>query len=59
VKLREILALQMEMQANFEKMAVGLDLMQQNLNMEGMYSAIIILSMIPSSASTPCCRNTS
>jgi putative aldouronate transport system permease protein len=47
VKLREILALQMEMETQFEKMAMGQDLMLKNLNMEGLYSAIIVISIIP------------
>jgi putative aldouronate transport system permease protein len=47
VKLREILALQMEMETQFERMSVGQDLMLKNLNMEGLYSAIIVVSVIP------------
>jgi len=47
VKLREILALQMEMQNQFERLAVGQELLLQNLNMEGLYSAMIVISMLP------------
>ncbi len=47
VKLREILAMQLEMEAQFERMAYGQNLLLKNLNMEGLYSAIIILSIIP------------
>jgi putative aldouronate transport system permease protein len=35
------------MEAQFERMAYGQDLLLKNLNMEGLYSAIIIISVIP------------
>ncbi len=47
VKLREILVAQMERLSEFERMAAVQDVRFQNLDMEGMYSAIIILSMVP------------
>jgi putative aldouronate transport system permease protein len=46
LKLREILALQMEMNNRFERI-MSPDMALKNLNIEGMYSAIIILSMVP------------
>ena len=49
VKLREMIAVQQDLQKQFEKMAMdsGEDLLLANLTQEGLSSAIMIISLIP------------
>ncbi len=47
VKLNEMISVQQDMSHRFEMMAGSSDVMLQNLNAEGVASAIIIVSMIP------------
>jgi putative aldouronate transport system permease protein len=47
VKLQEIIAVQQNMETQFDQMMGITDQMRKNLNAEGVASAIIVISMLP------------